>query len=65
VARDKTAAGEEGLAAALTRKHAPNSARKCIFDGAAEARLIALACSRAPAGRSRWMLQKREERPSN
>src|SRR5271168_3161326 len=33
---------EEGLEAALKRKQNPNSARKRIFDGAAEAKLIAL-----------------------
>ena len=32
---------EEGLDTALTRKHSANSARKRIFDGAAEAKLIA------------------------
>jgi hypothetical protein len=40
----------------LTRKHSPNSARKRIFDGAAEAKLIALACSPPPKGRARWTL---------
>src|SRR5271165_580650 len=39
---------EEGIAAALTRKYNPNSARPRIFDGAAEAKLIALTCSPAP-----------------
>ena len=43
--------------AALTRNHSPRSARKRIFDGAAEAKLIALACSEPPKGRSRWTLQ--------
>ena len=47
---------EEGLEAALTRKHSPNSARPRIFDGAAEAKLIALACSPPPKGRKRWTL---------
>jgi len=47
---------EEGLDAALTRKHSPNSARRRIFDGAAEAKLIALACSSPPKGRKRWTL---------
>jgi hypothetical protein len=47
---------EEGLDAALTRKHSPNSARRRIFDGAAEAKLIALACSPPPKGRKRWTL---------
>ena len=32
-------------------------ARKRIFDGAAEAKLIALACSDPPKGRSRWTLK--------
>jgi hypothetical protein len=45
-----------GVEAALTRKHSPNSARKRIFDGAAEAKLIALACSPPPKGRKRWTL---------
>src|SRR4051812_25828054 len=47
---------EGGIDAALTRKHSPNSARKRIFDGAAEAKLIALACSAPPKGRKRWTL---------
>jgi poly-gamma-glutamate capsule biosynthesis protein CapA/YwtB (metallophosphatase superfamily) len=47
---------EVGLDAALTRKHSPNSARKRIFNGAAEAKLIALACSAPPKGRARWTL---------
>ena len=45
---------EEGLEAALTRKYNPNSARPRIFDGAAEAKLIALTCSPAPEGFARW-----------
>ena len=47
---------EEGLDAALIRKHSPKSARKRIFDSAAEAKLIALACSPPPKGRKRWTL---------
>ena len=62
VARIRQRLVEEGLEAALTRKHSPNSARKRIFDGAAEARLIALACSKAPAGRARWTLELLEEK---
>ena len=57
VARTRQRLVEEGLEAALIRKHSPNSARRRIFDGAAEARLIALACSKPPAGRARWTLQ--------
>ena len=61
VARTRQRLVEEGLEAALLRKHSPNSARRRIFDGAAEARLIALACSKPPAGRARWTLQLLEE----
>ena len=61
VARTRQRLVEEGLAAALTRKHSPNSARRRIFDGAAEARLIALACSTPSKGRARWTLQLLEE----
>jgi len=45
----------------LTRKHSPASARPRIFDGAAEAKLIALACSKPPKGRARWTLRLLEE----
>jgi Homeodomain-like domain len=61
VARTRQRVVEEGCEAALIRKHSPNSARRRIFDGAAEARLIALACSDPPAGRARWTLQLLEE----
>jgi hypothetical protein len=53
---------EEGLKAALKRKQNPNSARKRIFDGAAEAKLIALTCSPAPEGFARWSLRLLEEK---
>ena len=42
IARTRQQLVEEGMDAALTRKHSPNSARKRIFDGVAEAKLIAL-----------------------
>ena len=45
----------------LTRKHSAASARPRIFDGAAEAKLIALACSKPPEGRARWTLRLLEE----
>ena len=48
VARTRQQLVEEGLEAVLVRKHSPASARPRIFDGAAEAKLIALACSRPP-----------------
>jgi hypothetical protein len=44
---------EDGLAAALERKPREKPPREIIFDGAFEARLIALACSGAPEGRRR------------
>ena len=52
---------EEGFEAVLVRKHSPASARPRIFDGASEAKLIALACSPPPKGRKRWTLQLLEE----
>ena len=53
---------EEGFEAVLTRKYNPNSAPRRIFDGAAEAKLIALACGPAPAGYARWTLSLLEEK---
>ena len=53
---------EEGLEAVLTPKRSPASARKRIFDGAAEAKVIALACSEPPKGRARWTLRLLEDK---
>ena len=53
---------EEGLDAALSRKYNPKSARPRVFDGAAEAKLIALTCSPAPEGFARWSLRLLEEK---
>jgi len=53
---------EEGFEATLLRKYNPNSARPRIFDGAAEAKLIALACSPAPEGFARWSLRLLEDK---
>jgi hypothetical protein len=53
---------EEGFEAALTHKYNPNSTRPRIFDGAAEAKLIALACGPAPEGFARWTLSLLEEK---
>jgi hypothetical protein len=47
---------EEGIEAALVRKPAVK-APKLTFDGAFDARLTALACSPAPAGRVRWTVR--------
>lgn len=48
---------EEGLDAALSRKKQQHPSRERTFDGAAEARLIALACSQPPQGRVSWTLR--------
>ena len=48
---------ERGLEAALGRKPQDRPSRERKFDGAAEARLIALACSAPPEGRARWTLK--------
>ena len=53
---------EEGFASVLTRKYNPNSAPPRIFDGAAEAKLIALSCGPAPAGCAKWTLRLLEEK---
>ena len=47
---------EEGIDAALVRK-ARTGASKISFDGAFDARLTALSCSPAPAGRARWTVR--------
>ena len=62
VARTRQLLVKEGFEATLSRKYNPNSARPRIFDGAAEAKLIALACSPAPEGFARWSLRLLEEK---
>lgn len=47
---------ESGPLSLLERKPQTNPRRRKL-DGAAEARLIALACSAAPEGRARWTLR--------
>ena len=47
---------EQGLEAALNRKKREKPPRENKLDGAKEARLIALACSKPPLGRRRWTL---------
>ena len=56
VARVRQRFVQAGLDAALTRK-APDRVYERKLDGAQEARLIALACSPAPAGQQRWTLR--------
>ena len=53
---------EEGFEAVLSRKYNANSARPRIFDGAAEAKLIALTCGPAPEGFAKWSLRLLEEK---
>ena len=48
---------ERGLEQALGRKPQDRPSRERKFDGAAEARLIALACSQPPDGRAGWTLR--------
>jgi transposase len=48
---------ESGLEAAMERKSRDKPPRDIKFDGAFEARLIALACTDAPEGRTRWTVR--------
>lgn len=48
---------ERGLEQALARKPQDRPSRLRKFDGAAEARLIALACSAPPKGRTHWTMK--------
>jgi hypothetical protein len=47
----------DGLDAALTHKPQARPSREPVLDGAAEAKLSALACEEAPTGRRRWALR--------
>ena len=48
---------EEGIEAALERKPLEKPPREVKFDGAFEARLIAIACSDVPEGHCRWTVR--------
>jgi hypothetical protein len=48
---------EEGFAVAIERKGRLTPPREIQFGGEFEAHLIALACSEAPEGRSRWTVR--------
>lgn len=48
---------EEGLASALDRKKRCRPPVEPLLDGAKEARLIAVSCSKPPVGRRRWTLR--------
>jgi len=62
IARVRRKLVEQGMAAAFTRKVRRTPPRKPIFDGEAEARLIALACSEPPEGYARWSIRLLAER---
>jgi len=47
---------EHGIERALDRKRQENPSRARKLDGAAEAKLVQLACSEAPEGHVRWTL---------
>jgi transposase len=48
---------EGGFEAALGRKKQVRPSRSIVLDGQKEARLIALACGKPPAGQARWTLR--------
>jgi hypothetical protein len=48
---------EDGLEDALQRKRRETPPRAIIFDGAFEAKLLQLACSKAPEGYARWTVR--------
>jgi len=56
VARIRRQFVEEGLAVVVERKR-PDRVYARALDGAAEARLVAVACGAPPAGRERWTLR--------
>src|SRR5437660_6253854 len=57
VARVRRRFVELGVAAALERRRQARPSRERKLDGRAEAKLIALACSAPPDGRTAWTLQ--------
>ena len=62
VARVRAKLVEEGLDAVLARKKRETPPIQPIFDGAAQAKLTALACSQPPEGHARWTLRLLAER---
>lgn len=48
---------EEGLEGAIQRKKQARPSRQRVLDGEKEARLIAVACGKPPAGQARWTLR--------
>jgi len=57
VARVRQRFVEHGLGAALVRKKQDEPSRERVLDGAAEARLLAIACSGPPDERKAWTLR--------
>lgn len=57
VARVRRQLVEEGMTAVLTRKKRETPPIQPIFDGEAQARLTALACSTPPPGHARWSIR--------
>ena len=53
---------EQGIEAALERKKRDNPPREPKIDGEKEAHLIAIACSKPPAGRAKWTLKMLAEK---
>jgi len=51
-----------GLEGAVKRKKQEKPSRDRILDGKGEARVLALACSKAPGGRSHWALRMLADR---
>jgi len=48
---------EEGLDGAINRKPQCRPSRQRLLDGEKEAKLVAICCSRVPAGHTRWTLK--------
>ena len=57
VARVRETFVMQGLEAVFARKRQSSPSVKPIFDGEAEARLIALACTKPPEGYARWTIR--------
>lgn len=53
---------ERGWEGALKRKKQDSPSRERILDGKGEARMLVLACSRAPGGRNHWTLRMLADR---
>ncbi len=62
VYRTRKQLGEEGFDAVLSRQKHTRPSVLPIFDGEKEAQLIALACSKPPAGRACWSLRLLEDK---